>query len=164
MSRTQVGTRLLGTGAIIHSVQSTTGVVVSTTSAIPADNTKPQITEGAEWITATITPKKIGNKIRARFSGSVTHGSVLFPEVAIALFKNSDADALASQVSGVGTTLSISHSMYLEYDDTVSSLSPATYRIRFGSSAGFLVYTNNGAAVYFNGTLSSALTLEEIAT
>ena len=54
---TGVAAAALPAGSVLQVVQTQTGAVATTTVTIPFDDTIPQITEGAEFITLAITPK-----------------------------------------------------------------------------------------------------------
>lgn len=103
----------------------------TTTTSIPFDNTVPQITEGAEFVTVTITPSSASSKILLYFTGMF--GCTLAINVlTVALFRNSTASAIHA-ISGqtVNSTNSITP-ISMCYVDSPATTSPITYRIRAG--------------------------------
>lgn len=105
----------------------------STSASIPSDDTVPQSTEGAEYVTHTYTPKAIGNTLHVRLSGwsSNTTGAAS----KFALFLDSDTNARASTWGGGGSS-SITNNFVLEYVYDIDSLDPQAWSLRFGASAG----------------------------
>jgi hypothetical protein len=50
-------------GRVVQIVNSQTGAMASGNTAIPDDDTIPQITEGTEFLTLAITPQSVTNKL-----------------------------------------------------------------------------------------------------
>jgi hypothetical protein len=127
---------------------------------IPADDSIPQSTEGVEVVTAAITPKKASSKIRVRFTGMGTTNTAV-GALTVALFKDSDTDALAaslatSVVIGSVTPLDVS------FEHTAPGVSLTTYKIRVGPSAGNAWLNGNQVNRFFGGASRAVLTIEEI--
>jgi hypothetical protein len=117
------------------------------TAVIPYDDTKPQITEGTEILTVTLTPRRSTSKVFVIFFGQMslpTSAGIPTAQGAVALFKNSDADTLrAAQANDRCQDVTFI------YQDTPSTTSAVVYRIRVGSST--------GASVRMNGSPSARL-------
>ena len=127
---------------------------------IPRDNTTPQITEGtASPLTQSITPKSAINMLEI---GAVLEASAAGAgDVTMALFRNSDADALAtiSRYDDGNRHSALS----LNYMQPAGSISAITYTVRGGSQSSVTVYYNGiSSAAVFNGTLASYIKVTEI--
>jgi hypothetical protein len=154
----------LQNGVTLQTVYAQTTSIQVIDQIIPADNTKPQSTEGEEIITASITPSSSTNKIlieaMIQGAGPVTAGGT----IALALFKNNDTSAIATSYSthaaGFGNQIWIVH------QDSPATTSTTTYKLRAGypgaGSSG--LYMNGGAAgeSVYDGTVASWMKLTEI--
>ena len=152
----------LQNGVTLQTVYAQTTSLIEIDGVIPADNTKPQNTEGDEVLAATITPSSATNKILVQALLTGTLGGAA-GTITVALFKDSAADALAtSWVSGSsGFALTIPFA----YQDTPNTTSAVTYKIRLGyPGTGSGLYLNRGAlgVAIYNGTMTSSMTLTEI--
>jgi hypothetical protein len=155
----------LADGAVVQVVQGSTTTVTTISSAtasheIPADNTKPQSTEGVEILTQAITPKSNTNKVLVRAICPFALEGANTP--IIALFKNSDANAMAA--SYISTSNAFNGMLVIEYLDSPATTSATTYKIRAGRGSAGTFYVNgaSGGVARFDGTLATTLTLIEI--
>jgi hypothetical protein len=140
----------------------------NTTTVIPCDNTVPQITEGKEFLTVTYTPTNASSLLRVKFycpltSHSATSGA---SRRSIALFRDSDADAIVASMSSVdpgGDAESDGGAMTLEAIVSAVAASSTTFRVRFGPSAGTM-YVNSlrGTTTKHGAATLSVLSVEEI--
>lgn len=155
----------LADGMVVQVVQATTTTVTTISSAtasheIPADNTKPQNTEGVEILTQAITPASNTNKVLVRavvpfaLEGSNTP--------VIALFRGAGATAIAT--SYISTVSAFNGMLVIEYLDSPATASSVTYRVRVGrgSSGTFYVNGASGGVARFDETQFATLTLTEI--
>jgi hypothetical protein len=154
----------LGFGAtVIQEVISTSSLNVSTTVAIPADSTIPQITEGAEFMTVTITPKSASSTLMISFDCPLTDISAA-GVCTYAMFVDSTANALnASGIYYIAATAYAAAK--LTYSVASGSTSARTYRIRFGPYVGttMTAYANVGSTVpVYGAAVQSTLTVKEI--
>jgi hypothetical protein len=118
---------------------------------IPLDDTIPQITEGAEVMTATITPTSSANKVlvRVQLSGQQVNSG----QAIIALFRGASSSAIAAS-NGVGA---------IEFLDSPNTTSATTYSVRCGPEVSFIIGVNDwSSARLFGGVSASTLTLVEI--
>ena len=93
---------------------------------IPYDNTIPQITEGKELITVTITPTDATNTLYIRFECMATNGVT---DGAVALFQDANVDAIAARncdSQQEGSQIILTHIM------TVNTLAATTFSVRYG--------------------------------
>jgi hypothetical protein len=143
-----------------------TGTSTNVTAGIPLDNTIPQITEGTEILTATITPTTTTSRIRVTVHvwGTAASACCATSGSAMALFRDAVANALAASgaqaPAGVVGFHMQQHS--LVFEEVPGTSSSITYRVRVGASSAFRVNGFNTAAA-FGGVGHSSITVEEIA-
>ncbi|MEZ0226527.1 MAG: hypothetical protein ACAH83_18365 [Alphaproteobacteria bacterium] len=135
----------LPSGSVIQTVSATYTSNADLTTTIPLDDTIPQITEGTEVVTVTITPTSATSTIEVSFYafGSASSASVLIA----ALFKDSGSNALQVFTMVAGGS-SLPDSICLGFSENAANTSARTYRIRVGMSSG---------TCRLNGTLTSRL-------
>jgi hypothetical protein len=156
------GVTSFNTGQVIQSTYSEYTTNASLTTALPVDDTIPQITEGTEIVTASITPKYATSFIRVRFQGQATLNG---PDehMAVALFMDAVSNAIAADASTVDKA-GYGHTLTIEYREAASSVTARTYRIRAGSHSGTAMrFNGNNAARFFGGTSRATLVVEEVA-
>jgi hypothetical protein len=148
---------------IVQIVHTQTGAVASSASDIPNDNTIPQITEGAEYMTLAITPKSATNKLLInvvfQFSTNIAEG------VTAALFQDSTVDALAAS-QGAATAGTVEcHPIVFNHYMTAGTTNATTFRVRAGGtvgSGGIITFNGTGSARKLGGVMSSSITITEI--
>ena len=137
------------------------GEVATGTTAMVWDDTKPQNTEGDEYMTLAYTPTDAANKLKIEVvvfcSTNATNR-----ELIAALFQDSTVDALATGAENglVGdglTCIKFTHTM------VAGTTSATTFKIRGGQTAA-QTFTFNGesSARLFGGTLPSSITITEV--
>ncbi|MGL4297336.1 MAG: hypothetical protein ACRCTG_16630 [Aestuariivirga sp.] len=146
-------------GDVVQVVNTQTGAVATTTTVMPFDDTIPQITEGGEFMTRTITPTSAANMLRIDvvFNGSPNAASY----VTAALFKDSDANALAvgTHYAGNGEYAQTVFTFFMQAGTT----SLTTFRVRAGQHVGgTLTMNGDGGARRLGGLLFSSITITEI--
>lgn len=111
---------------------------VSVTGVIPADDTIPQVGEGTQVLTVTVTPKRIGAIIHVSVNVKAIEETNTVGAIVAALFKNGSADAVAADGSGsTESSLNFVEDRFeMEYEEAVASLSPITFTVRVGGGAG----------------------------
>lgn len=146
---------------VLQVVNTQTGTFATTTATIPLDNTIPQIGEGAEFMTRTITPSSASSRLRIDvvFCGASSAAN----NIIVALFQGAGANALAAvtQVSdGSGTRRIYAFSHFM----TAGTTSEMTFRVRAGSaSAGTLNFNGDGGgAGLLGGVMASSITVTEL--
>lgn len=150
-----------GGGKLVQQVRASTNSTVSTNSAIPPDGSIPQNSEGAELITATITPTSSTNALVIQFQFTFNVNTSI--SVSAALFQDSTANALyavGQYKSGADSNrdLIVSGIYYM----TAGTTSATTFKVRFGpviGSGGDLVYVNGGL---YGGVEIASLIVSEI--
>jgi hypothetical protein len=159
-------------GSIIGSSYSQVQGPVALTTGIPTDNTIPQSGEGNEILTASYTPKMIGSKLIITASATGSEDTNVTNNFVMALFKDSDADALAADAyprTGNGSGLDGGR-VHVSYEHTVSSFSTITFKIRVGGGGSGakaatlnVIYDNSATSFNLGSTITSWLRVEEIA-
>lgn len=160
MSGTTLNATGGGSGAVVQVVNAQTGAVATGATVIPLDDTIPQNTEGDQYMSLAITPTSASNKLRIDV---VVFGSVATAaEIAVALFQDSTANALAvtSMTDGINTarlTIPLTHYM------TSGTTSATTFKVRVGPSSvvGFTFNGTSGGRLY-GGVAASSITITEI--
>lgn len=157
--------KIIISSSIGYSYQATNNKA-STTAVIPADDTKPQNTEGTQIFSITYTPKKTNSVIFLKLLGNFGHDLANEGLVVVALFDSSvGADAIFATIDSVGnpaciTPTSISHVILN------SSGAARTYSVRYGwdGIAGTTAYFNRPqAGARFNSTVWSIFEIYEYA-
>ncbi|RLC09237.1 MAG: hypothetical protein DRI57_22495 [Deltaproteobacteria bacterium] len=85
-------------GKVLQVVHSQSNEFVSSDQAIPWDDTIPQQTEGIEVLTVTITPENASSKLLVEACIHTVEEADTSDHVMVAIFKDSDFDAIATAV------------------------------------------------------------------
>lgn len=157
-----VGSSQLETGMPVQIVGTTYSAVATGTTTIPQDDTIPQITEGTEFMTQTITPKATTNKLLIEVSAFLTDSSTNCA-ITGALFQDSTANALAASqqfmVTATGRVCII-----IRYIMTAGTTSPTTFRFRAGpdpGSGGTMTFNGFSGSRFYGGAALSSITITE---
>lgn len=150
-----------GSSVLVQRVLATDTTGASTTSQIPLDDTIPQNTEGAEFMTLAITPTSATNRLRIEFNANASAGGSAQGPV-VALFQDTTADAL--QVRSTRPADSNHPSpIHLLHDMVAGTTSATTFKIRFGrnstSASAFIGQAKDSAT--YGAADPSILTIEE---
>lgn len=152
-----------GGGKLLQMVNYTTGSYSTGATTIPYDNTKPQNTEGDEYMRCAITPSNANHHllIEVTWIGSSSANSIIH---IVALFQDNGADALAAAASWI-TALSCATTVSFSYYMLAGTTSETTFKVRAGGHMAGTTYFNgaSGAGI-FNGTCASSITISEIDT
>lgn len=139
-------------------VQSTTATACAT--ALPIDNTIPQITEGNEVFSQAITPASASSYLLIKVAGSATRTGVS-NRWAIALFVDSTANALAARHAGFqGGGNPIDSAISAEWKIASGSTSARTYRVRAGGDAA-IRWNGDAGGDIFGGVIGATFIIEE---
>lgn len=146
---------------VVQEVAASTASRVTCSTLIPLDDTIPQSGEGNEVITVAITPTNSANtlEIEAVVFGYATPAS----SIPIgALFKDSDANAIAAAtLAGVSGDVSY-FSGTLFHRQTAGSTSAQTFKLRVGGSSGTVYVNGNNTARLFGGVGFTYISVREI--
>jgi hypothetical protein len=149
-----------GKVAVVQSLYFENATLATTTSRILNDNTIPQITEGLQFISGSITPTSATNKLRITVNCTPSKDSNAYNIVAI--FKNSDANAIraTSYWQSTGTAPQV---VTLTTEVVAGTTSPITFSGRVGSaSTGTLTINGQAGAAKLGGVMACTMTIEEI--
>ncbi len=155
-----LGTKVSGGDVLLQRVVNEITTSVNCTAAIPIDNTKPQISEGTQIFSQAFTPLNASSYLMIRLIGSATR-SATCNRFGVALFKDTDADAIAAAHSGFqGGGYPIDTQMTVEWKIEAGSTSARTYTVRCGGDAALRWNGDNGGDI-FGGVSKSMLVIEE---
>jgi hypothetical protein len=128
------------------------------TDVIPFDNTIPQITEGTQIISATITPTKTTSRIVGFVSlnGDATDTTV---QTVVAAFRGTTANAIASTWVRY---IAYSSLIAFEFTDLPNTTSATIYSIRIGPDQKTLYVNRASTGSLLGGSNKITLTLLEI--
>lgn len=101
---------------------------VTTNSLIPDDNTIPQVTEGEEYLTITMTPASATTKLEIDVQFSVLATAV----VTVGLFRDGAANAIYATAVSANTILQ--HLNFSYITDSTAAAS-TTFTVRFGADS-----------------------------
>lgn len=157
-----------GTGLVLSSVtpviQRVSTIVTSLatgTTTIPIDDTIPQITEGFQVMTLSITPKSTANILVIEAIVNVGHPNAASTYMASALFQDATANALAASLT-FGSAAAGSSCIPLRYVMTAGTTSATTFRIRIGSdNANTATFNGFLGARKFGGVMASSIVITE---
>jgi hypothetical protein len=163
----------LPAGSIIQSVYAQLATVFTTAAQIPVDNTVPQNTEGAELLTASITPRLINSRMRVRFHMMAAISTNQDGMIVAALFQDSVASALSATVYmnaqlGDPNEVNKVKQIVLEVEISPATLSAITFKIRVGGptaatgSTGTVTVNGANSSQLFGGVSQATLIIEEI--
>lgn len=146
-------------GHVIQVANYTTGAMTTINTVIPNDNTIPQITEGTQVLSLSLTPKKANSKLKITVCTvkSCSGGIAMFT----ALFRDSTSDAIAVSVqsdAGAGYTNTNTFVAFVNANTT----NPTTFTVRLGSG-GTITLNGSGGVGTMGGVCPSSITIEEIA-
>jgi len=129
---------------------------------IPSDNTIPQISEGLEYLpfSQSITPLKIGNRIRVRVKLNI--GSNGDNIIALALFVDGANNAVQVD-SAPGSSSGFMRTIIMTYDFPALALDPIEIMTRFGPSSATQCWVNaGGGGVQWYMNMVSEMTITEV--
>lgn len=144
---------------ILGWVSMTDNVIRTATTIMPADNTKPQITEGDEAFSISYTPKRDDSiiEIKAVISGSASAGV----NSSAALFMAGQSDCL------IATRITVQGLQTLSVEMPSWGTTSKTFSVRHGPSIAGTSYIGSqigSTPVYDNATLSRMRVIERKAT
>ncbi len=146
-------------GSIIQSVRASTNAYSSHSTAIPADDTIPQNTEGEQVLTATITPTSTSTRVRCYVVLQVDGAA---QEAIAAIFRGAGVNALYAASSYAN--LDALNQLILDYEDVPGSVAAQVYNIRAGTNGGAALTINGlSGGRLFGGVCVSSILLQEIA-
>ena len=131
------------------------------TTAIPYDDTIPQITEGDQYLTQAITPTVATNLLKIDIQVPISASAAA--TLVVALFKDAVANALNAIAKYVGTAeVTVPQFICLTHYMIAGTTSPITFRLRAGSSTGSIITVNGASGTrQYGGALTTSITIIE---
>ncbi len=147
------------TFSILQKVTVFDSAIDSGTTIIPLDDTIPQITEGDEYMTLAITPKRSDSKllieVQAAFNASI---SVM---VVGALFRDATVDAVGAVVEPI-RAINWNNTMVFSFEVNSTATSLTTFRFRMGpDNAATVRFNSQTAGRIFGGISNSHIKITE---
>ncbi|MBY3163343.1 hypothetical protein HFO65_22255 [Rhizobium laguerreae] len=151
----------LPTGSVVDSVVATYALNANLATIIPIDDTSPQITEGTEVLSVSITPKSATNKLRIRWAGRGA-SSVAPLGIAWGIFRAGVASAISAGHVSVATA-DFEHPLFGDAEYVPGVTTAQTISVRVGPSAAANVRLNGtSTARLLGGAGTATLVVEEI--
>jgi len=153
--------RLNRAGNVLQVVEANYATASSTISNITLDSTIPQNTEGAEILSASITPTSSANKLHIFVSLPFldANGATV---ITAALFQDSTANAIALGVATPTTSGFPQNINFLHYM-AAGTTSSTTFKVRYGASTGTAFINRAHGGSTLGGTSAARITITEIA-
>lgn len=151
------------TGSVVQSVSTMYTSSATTTTQIPFDNTIPQITEGAEFMTQAITPKSATNKLIIEVT-CLLSSDTASRNLSAALFQGATANALAagSEFTDDSATL-IPRIVSFKHVMVAGTTSAITFRVRGGAnSTGTTTFNGFSGGGLFGAITKSSIVITEV--
>lgn len=155
----QLRDSILPIGTVVDSVSVSTASQAVMTAVIPFDTSIPQITEGTQKLSVSITPKSTTNQLRIRLSGTASVSIV--GGAAFAVFAGAAANAILAGLNVVATAGYLV-TLAGEIIITPGSTSPITISVRYGPTSAGNMWLNDTGGGIFGGSAQTTLTVEEI--
>lgn len=149
-------------GSVVQ-VRNVMNSAVSTgTTIVPVDDTIPQITEGSELMTLSITPTNAANTLIIDVVVNAAHATVGNIRIVAALFQDSTANALAATcVMAAGN--GFSSNITLRFKMAAGTTSATTFRVRAGpDTAATMTFNGLSGGRLFGGVYASSITITEV--
>lgn len=148
-------------GAAVQTASSLLTAVATGTTVIPLDDTIPQITEGDQYMTVSITPKSATNTLNINIFALIGHSTATAPMI-IALFQDATANALAATDNTSSATATAPSTFSLQHTLTAGTTSSTTFRVRIGSnSAGTTTVNGQAGSRLFGAITKSSIVVTE---
>lgn len=148
-------------GVVVQLVNTNSGAVATGSTTTPIDDTIPQIGEGFEVMTRSITPLAATNKLVIEVVVIASHPSD-GAHITAALFQDATANALAAAAmaqAGANALNVIKFTFHM----LAGTTSATTFRVRIGgNSAGTVTFNGNSSNRLFGGVMASSITITEI--
>jgi hypothetical protein len=149
---------------VLQVVNVQTGALATGTTIIPFDDTIPQITEGDQYLSASITPKRATSFLEITVSLQTTLVTASALAVIAALFRSSGVDALSATKVYSGATANSDLPVTIQHRVLAGNTSATTFTVRAGpSSAGTLNVNGRVGAGIFGGVNISSIKITEVA-
>lgn len=136
-----------------------TRVQITTGNFIPADDTIPQIGEGFEILSVSITPTSATNRLRIR-AHIVGSDATLNGVTTVAIFSSASSNALRAAIVSQGAANAL-QCFGLEHEYVPGS-GAVTISVRVGPSSGSFWTNGNSGGRFLGGASACTLVVEEV--
>lgn len=141
------GTLAAAAGVVVGRAYAEYATYATLTAQIPLDDTIPQITEGTEILSVSITPKSATNRVQVRVTVHALIQDSANRTGIVAIFRNGGADAIAARSASLyAGGAQVAQGVVLEFEDVPGSTTAQTYTVRVGPT---------GGTMYLNGSSSN---------
>lgn len=165
-SKTDLDDYILAEGGIVSSeallpvaVYSDNIPPCSGTTLIPYDKTIPQITEGTQLWSSTVTPASATSRFVIRFDGFISSGSGT-RYVSVAIFANDECIGVSTQLASVAKA---PFQLVVCAVTSPGTTAPITFSVRIGNSSTATWYIGQTVTGTFGGVGSTNVTMTELA-
>jgi len=147
-------------GQIVQVASTTVGTLVSGTTQIPFDNTIPQISEGTQMITTTLSPSSGANLLLISHNGYYSLDTTSSYVIAC-IFRDAVTNALGTGASviQVGNDINL---LSLDTSTLANSSASTTFRVRAGPGSAASIRMNGAPTALFGGSFASVLNVREV--
>lgn len=130
------------------------------TIAVPRDDTIPQITEGAEFMSTVFTPKSANSVLQIDVKCFIAPSGVNW--IVTSLFRDDDVNALSSTAEYLAANTAVGHQTVRAFV-ALGNLTPRTFSVRAGGAGSETISFNGTLGVRdYGGALVSSITITEI--
>lgn len=155
----QLRDNVIAAGALVDRSFNDIKTLFTTAASIPADNTEPLISEGAQLLAHSHTPKSITNRLRVTVDLPVVSDSAA-ATVTTALFLNGvSASVRASGVSIAGANQVGSSKLIYEF--VPGALTAQAFTVRVGTSSGTASVNGIPTSLLYNGVCGASIVVDE---
>lgn len=157
---TKVSTTAYTDRQVGQTVSTVTGAVATGTTQIPLDDSKPQITEGDQYMSLSITPKSAASNLVVDVTWIGSFGTNA--HLTVALFRDGGADAVAAApvlAADVAAMVVVRFSCVVASGSTGTT----TFTVRAGGNAAATTTFNGSASSrLLGGALPSSIVIREV--
>lgn len=147
-------------GEIVQTVVAVDSAYATGSTTVPFDDTIPQNTEGVQFMSQAITPAAAANLLEIEHKGTYTNSNAAGSFV-LALFKDSEANALAAMFDGREAVANRACLMSLTHTRVAGGTSESTFKVRCGSASAGTHAFNGVTGRLFGGSMASYLKITE---
>jgi len=145
-------------GKVVQTVNVQDGEYASTTTLAPQDDTILQNTEGGEFMTVSITPTNVANKLKIEVNTYLHNSAASW--INYGIFQDSTADAIVSGEQ-YGTTGTGAYNVGLIYWMDAGTTSSTTFKFRAGQHIAGTFGMNGASTRRGGGVRYSSMTITE---
>ncbi len=148
-------------GIPIGIAEASTATYSSMTTVTPYDDTIPQVSEGTQVLSVSITPRASSNTIKGRVTlllGCAGSGVQMTAHIHV----NGGTNAIFATGMDISNT-SRAFTLTFEFSHSPASVSAQTYTVRIGPTSSTLYLNGDGGGRKWGGVGISKITVEEIA-